>query len=502
MTHSILLTTAQMVAAEQATISGGTASIELMERAGAAVAQSITAQNSPAKASIVCGQGNNGGDGFVVARILAQAGWTVELGLVGSRADLSGDAAVVAEKFESGGGTIKGVEPSLFEGTAVIIDALFGTGLSRPIEGDAAKAVERMNGCPAPKVAIDIPSGVNADTGLVQGPAVQAVKTITFFRRKPGHVLFPGRFLSGGVEVADIGISDEVLASIRPKFAVNDPQIWGNAFRRPNFLSHKYSRGAVAVFSGHRFETGAARLSAIGALRIGAGLVTIASPSNAADENAAHSTAVMVRRIDTPEHVAAFLGDPRFKAAVIGPGAGVSAETAAKVLTILKSSSSAVLDADALTSFESSATPLFDALRAEDIITPHGGEFGRLFTGLIETPDARLSATIAASEKTGAVVVLKGADTVIAAPDGRAAVNVNAPPDLATAGSGDVLAGFIAGLKAQGMSAFEAACCGVWVHGACGQAAGPGLISEDLPDAVPSVLRSLLSPPPAPQAQS
>ena len=489
---SILLSAGEMKRAEEIAIEGGIASTALMEKAGEGVASVIMRGWDKRPVAIACGPGNNGGDGFVIARKLKEAGWTVRVGLLGDRAALKGDAASMADLFD---GEVEVLAPALFEGAEVIVDAIFGTGLARPVEGDILKVIEAMNTHPAPTVAVDVPSGVDVDSGAILGAAAQSVRTVTFFLKKPGHVLFPGRAFCGTVDVVDIGIKPEVLKDIQPKTVENHPQYWGGMFRRPSFQSHKYTRGAVAAFTGPRFATGAARLSAMGALRVGAGLVTLVSSNRAAEENAHHSTAIMVRIAETPEHVAAFLSDPRFTSAVIGPGAGVGEETAAKVLTILKSNAAAILDADALTSFEGTAETLFDALRKDDVITPHGGEFMRLFGGLIEEPKARLSAARAAAAKAGCMVVLKGADTVVAAPDGRASINTNAPPDLATAGSGDVLAGFIAGLRAQGMPGFEAASAGVWLHGACGQAAGPGLTAEDLPAALPGVYRQLFLPP-------
>jgi len=489
---SILLSAEEMKRAEDFAIKDGVASAGLMEKAGEGVASVIMRGWDKRPVAVACGPGNNGGDGFVVARLLKNAGWAVRVGLFGDRAALKGDAATMAKLYD---GDIEVLSPAVFDGAEVIVDAIFGTGLSRPIEGDAAIIIEAINGHQAPKVAVDIPSGINSDSGAAMGAAVQAVRTVTFFLKKPGHVLFPGRAFCGGVDIVDIGIKPDALKDIQPKTVENHPQYWGAVFPRPSFQSHKYMRGAVAAFTGPRFATGAGRLAAMSALRSGAGLVTLVSPVSAAEENASHATALMVRLAETPENATALLADPRFTSAVIGPGAGVGEETAAKVLSILKSNTAAVLDADALTSFEGAGEALFDALRKDDVITPHGGEFMRLFGGLIEEPKARLSAARAAAEKAGCVVVLKGADTVVAAPDGRASINTNAPPDLATAGSGDVLAGFIAGLRAQGMPGFEAASAGVWLHGACGQAVGPGLIAEDLAAALPGVYRALFLPP-------
>jgi NAD(P)H-hydrate epimerase len=345
-------------------------------------------------------------------------------------------------------------------------------------------------------LAVDIPSGVSADTGAVMGAAVQANRTIAFHARKPGHLLFPGRALAGAIDIADIGIADEATAAAGAKTFENHPALWGGLFPRPQWAGHKYARGAVMGLSGGPLNTGAIRLAGEGALRAGAGLVTVLSPPDAAPVHAAHLTAIMLRVADSGDHVSAHLADAeRIRMCVIaGPAMSVGEATREKILAVLSSKAGAVLDADALTSFADAPAQLFSALRPDDVLTPHTGEFARLFPEQAKL-DGKLAMARAASAKAGCIVVLKGADTVIAAPDGRALINANAPPDLATAGAGDVLAGFIAGLKAQGMDGFGAAAAGVWLHGACGQAAGPGLIAEDLPRALPSVLRQLFAPP-------
>ena len=489
----IVLSGDEMRAAEAAAIAGGTASAALMETAGAKCAETVMRGWTKRPVAVVCGPGNNGGDGFVAARILKEARWPVKVGLISERAALKGDAALMAGLFE---GEAEAFSPALLSGAGLIVDAIFGTGLARDVEGEAKAAVEAMNASPAPVLSIDIPSGVNADTGAVMGVAVRASRTVTFHARKPGHLLFPGRALCGAVDTVDIGISDDATAATGAKTYENHPALWGGLFPRPQWGGHKYHRGAVMALSGGPLNTGAIRLAAEGALRAGAGLVTVLSPSEAAPVHAAHLTAIMLRPCDTADHVAAHLADAeRIRICVVaGPALGVGDATRAKVLAILASKAGAALDADALTSFAEEPAALFSALRPDDVLTPHTGEFARLFPEEAKL-DGKLTVARAASAKAGCIIVLKGADTVIAAPDGRALINANAPPDLATAGAGDVLAGFIAGLKAQGMDGFGAAAAGVWLHGACGQAAGPGLIAEDLPRALPSVLRQLLNPP-------
>lgn len=465
----------------------------MMEAAGAAAANFIIRSIAPAPAVILCGPGNNGGDGFVVARKLKEAGWTVRAGLYGERQNLKGDAALMANLYE---GAVEPLTPFLLDGAGVIVDALFGTGLQRAIDGALRDAVAAANASPAPIFAIDLPSGVDADSGAVLGAAIQAAATVTFIAKKPGHFLYPGRALCGQVALADIGVRDEWVAGVQPATYENHPALWGRSWRRPTFLTHKYDRGHAAIVSGPRLRTGAARLAARAALRAGAGLATVLSPEDAAVENATQLTAVMVREADNAAAIGEILSDKRFTVALIGPGAGVGDATKESVLAILRSTAAGVLDADALTSFENDPASLFAALRPDDVLTPHAGEFVRLFPRSKDQP--RLAAARAAAAAAKAVVVLKGADTIIAAPDGRAIINANAPFELATAGAGDVLAGFIAGMRAQGMPGFDAAAAGVWLHGAAAQVAGPGLIAEDLPEALPQVLRALFTPPAPP----
>lgn len=493
MTGPVLLTAAEMGRADRLAVDSGVASAALMERAGAGVAEVAMRAWDKRPVAVLCGPGNNGGDGFVAARRLKEAGWPVRVGLLGETAKLRGDAKLMAGKYD---GSVEALTPALIEGSGLIIDALFGTGLARPLDGAASAIVNAVNAGKAPVLAVDLPSGVNADTGAVMGAAIAATRTVTFFLKKPAHALFPGRALCGAIDVIDIGIPLSTLDEIAPMTFENHPAVWARSLRRPGYAAHKYSRGAAAVVSGGRLRTGAARLAARAALRIGAGVVTVLSPSEAAAENAAHLTAIMLREADDGRAVATLLADGRYGAALIGPGAGIGEATREKTLAVLASGAAAVLDADALTSFESHPKALFAALRPIDVLTPHAGEFARIFSGIDMNSSGRLEAARRAAARAGAVVVLKGADSVIAAPDGRAAINVNAPPDLATAGSGDVLAGLIAGLLAQGASAFEAAAAGTWLHGAAGQAAGPGLIAEDLTEALPTVLRTLFAPSP------
>ncbi len=489
-----LLTNAEMSEADRRTIASGVSGEALMENAGAAVAEAVMARHPPgSRVAVVAGTGNNGGDGFVAARRLQHAGYRVTVHLIGRSDAIKGDAAAAARQWQ--GPTATGA--SDLAGAHVIVDALFGAGLDRPVAGDALAAIMAMNGAGAPVVAVDLPSGINGTTGAVLGSAVNASRTVTFFRKKPGHLLLPGRNHCGQVQLAQIGIPDDVLASIRPAACENGPTLWGDKFPVPTAQGHKYSRGHAVVVSGGRAHTGAARLAALAALRGGAGLVTLATPRDALDINAAANLAVMVRPIDAVTEFAAMLSDPRFNAVAIGPGAGVGPHTREVTLTALAGPRSVVIDADALTSFADHAELLFAALNKSRsaVLTPHSGEFHRLFGKSLKTDPAasvsKLSAAKATAKIAGAIVVYKGADTVVAAPDGRAAINANAPPWLATAGTGDVLAGLITGLAAQGMPPFEAAAAAVWIHGEAAAAAGPGMISEDLAPRFGEVYRRL-----------
>jgi ADP-dependent NAD(P)H-hydrate dehydratase / NAD(P)H-hydrate epimerase len=490
-----LLSNSEMAEADRLAIASGISGASLMANAGRAVADAVAARHPlGTRIVVVAGPGNNGGDGFVVARRLSERGYPVRVLFLGERDRLKGDAADAAKAWT---GTTERASADSLLGAQVIVDALFGAGLDRAVEGEARALIEAINAHTASVIAVDLPSGINGSSGAVMAAAVTAAETVTFFRRKPGHVLLPGRQKCGRVTVADIGIPASVLAAIKPHTFVNAPALWRDRFPLPRLEGHKYSRGHALVLSGGLSSTGAARLAARAALRAGAGLVTLATPREALVVNAVASLSVMVRPCDGVAEFSGLLADRRINAVVVGPGGGTGPQMAELVLAALAGDRAAVLDADALTSFVDDPNRLFTALRRHDesfaVLTPHDGEFSCLFNGK-EQKDAvkqKLKETLAASHEAGAVVVRKGADTVIAAPDGRAAISENAPPWLATAGSGDVLAGLIGGLRAQGMPAFEAACAGVWLHGECGSEAGPGLIADDLPECLPPVYRRL-----------
>ncbi|MTW16506.1 NAD(P)H-hydrate dehydratase [Rhodoplanes serenus] len=499
-----LLTTAEMGRADRSTIESGTPGIVLMENAGRAVAEAVMRRHPPgSRVVVLAGPGNNGGDGFVAARRLAAVGFRVTLLLAGAPERLKGDAAEAAHRWA---GLTQPATPEAFAAARphVIVDALFGAGLDRPVEGVPRALIDAVNAARADGaavVAVDLPSGVNGTTGAVMGAAIEADESVTFFRAKPGHWLLPGRLHRGRLTIADIGIPDAVLATVQPRCILVGPELVRASLPVPSLAGHKYDRGHVVVVSGGGHTTGAARLAARAALRVGAGLVTLASPADAVAVNAAANVAVMVRQTDAAEGLATLLEDRRFNAVALGPGLGVGAATRDLVGSALAGCRAVVLDADALTSFVDDPEALFTALRARPpgttVLTPHDGEFSRLFDQLPEIHEApsKLDRVRAAARRTGGVVLLKGADTTIADLDGCAAINANAPAHLATAGAGDVLTGLVAGLLAQGLGAFTAAATAAWLHGEAARLVGPGLIAEDLSEVMPSLLARLIEPP-------
>ncbi|NDV88176.1 NAD(P)H-hydrate dehydratase [Aurantimonas aggregata] len=486
----ILLSPREMAEADRLTIEGGDSGTALMARAGMAVAKVAVADFPDARRiAVLAGPGNNGGDAYVVAQLLREAGREVRLyGLV-DPARLSGDAAAAASAWGVATLPLEAFDPT---DAGLVIDGLFGAGLARPVEGIAAAAIDRLNAAATPVIAIDLPSGVSGESGKALGAAVCADLTVTFFRRKPGHLLEPGRSLCGRTIVADIGIGPAVLDRIAPQTFANEPDLWLSDYRSPADAGHKYDRGHAVVFSGGPSQTGAARLAALAALRGGAGLVTLFAPASAMMVNAMHLTAVMLKRCNDADELATLIEDARFNAFVLGPGFGVGETARSFATAILEKGRRLVLDADGISSFREAPDALFAAAGegarlqgpAEPLLllTPHEGEFKRLFPDIAaDCSLSKLDRARAAARRAGAIVVLKGRDTVIAAPDGRAAINANGTPWLATAGTGDVLAGIVAAQLAQGMPSFAAACVGVWMHGRVAELFGPGLISEDLP---------------------
>lgn len=492
-----LLTLDEMAEADRLTIAAGPVDgIGLMRRAGGTVADHVLKRFPDARAvHVLCGPGNNGGDGYVVARLLADSGVAVRVFATGAPRSGS-DAALAAAECSVRVEPLAAFAP---ETGAIVVDALYGAGLSKPLDGEVVQAIARTAAAGVPVIAVDLPSGVSGASGDVLGSAFQATLTVTFARKKPGHLLYPGRAQCGEIVVADIGITDATVAATAARCFENDPAWWRPHFPSPANDAHKYSRGHVGVFSGGPSATGAARLSAMAAARAGAGAVTVLSPSVALAANAAHLTSIILRRSDTLADALAFLGARKPEVLVYGPGLGPEPEIGRFALELMSVAEgrfgALVLDADGITSLSHRRAAFFEARKRPAqalVLTPHHGEFGRLFPEIAADASlSKLERARAAAAKANAIIIYKGPDTVIAAPDGRAAINANGTPLLATAGSGDVLSGIVAALLAQGMPAFEAASAAVWMHAEAARRFGPGLIAEDLPQALREVMAAL-----------
>ena len=486
-----ILSTAQMGEADRITISdlekNGGSGADLMEAAGLSVVREITKNCNGSKVLVLCGPGNNGGDGFVIARLLKEAAWKVDIALLGEIKNLTGDAKKMSLSWD---GTVLPLDEEAIGDHDVIIDAVFGTGLSKDINGELGVVLNNTNQSNAYKIAVDIPSGVKGDTGEVLGTAFKADMTVTFCRPKLGHFLFPGKAFCGEVIVTDIGISERTIKDTDPHIFHNHPDLWLDKLPRPTSNYHKYNRGHAVVVSGDMIHTGASRLAAKAALRVGAGLVSVSSPSDALSTHAAHLTSVMIKR---RSEIISDLEDDRSNAWCIGPAAGVDITTRKNVLEIIRAGKKVVVDADAITVFGEGPLELFEAINANEksqcVLTPHVGEFAKLFPYLHKLD--KITATQNAAKLAGAVIIYKGPDTVIASPDGQIVISTNGPATLATAGSGDVLSGLITGLLAQEMPIFEAACAANWIHGECAIDFGYGLISEDLIEKIPKILSQL-----------
>lgn len=485
-THSFLLTPEAMARVDAAAAASGQDSFGLMIRAGEAVAAAALRHYPEALRFVVlCGPGNNGGDGYVCADALTRTGANVAVFHLGDPLRLKGDASLARNGFAGSSSDIATYAPVPGD---VVVDALFGAGLARDVAPEVEALIRRVTDARLPVIAIDLPSGLDGLTGQVRGAAFQATHTVTFMARKPGHVLLPGRTLCGALEVFDIGIPWRHVTAEAGSLRVNGPELWQASHRALQAEDHKYRRGHLTVFSGPETATGAARLSAMAGLKAGAGLVTIASPGAALAANAVHLTAIMLASLDTAADLDLYLQDARRQSFVLGPGFGDPEKARAFAIRLGHAGRRLVLDADGITAFRQDRGLLTAAFAADAprlVVTPHEGEFARLFPEIAEdAAGGKPQRALAAASALGAVVVYKGADTVIAAPDGRTAIEEQAPPSLATAGSGDVLAGIIGALLAQGLPAFEAACAAVHMHGQAALRAGAGLTAEDLVRAV------------------
>lgn len=497
MTHE-LLTPEQMGEADALTIARGTPGKVLMERAGQGVASRAMAMAHYPGANILvlCGPGNNGGDGYVAARLLAQADYNVTVLALGDTSQLTGDAAWAFQTWQ--GPTHQDAD---FRNQVLIIDALFGAGLARPLEGRAAELVERANKAACPILAVDLPSGVDGRTGKAHGSAIEAKHSITFHRLKPGHALYPGRGLCGQIEVVDIGI--DPTATVETGYVA---QLTGGylsaALGTVAADANKFDKGHALVVCGPPEKAGAGFLAATAALRVGAGLTTLAAPKTVMDGSIGRHPSLMRARCEVVADLARLLSNPKLSSCLLGPGLPPDETTRQMVYAALASPVALVLDAGALSAFTGMADQLFEqicARNAPTILTPHQGEFARLF-GPMDPVLSKLEKAQAAAMQSGAMLVLKGADSVIAHPNGRpdcTYINGNAPPWLATAGSGDVLAGILTGLLAKPQHTPDpvhlarTTALGVWLHGRAGQVAGTGMIASDLESGLRGVLNNL-----------
>lgn len=487
-----LLTPSEMCFADKLTIKNGLSGITLMENAGHAIASVVQKKfPSAGKILVICGTGNNGGDGFVAARLLQDAGLTVKFYICGDITTIRGDAELALAKLSKDNLLTNIADLQEYD---LLIDALLGAGLDRDVTGSIADLINLINESGKPVVSIDLPSGIDGASGLVRGAAIKANASVTFFRYKPGHFLMPGREYCGELHLHQIGIESSVLEKIDVLAVRNIMDIWVGQFPRINQSTHKYNRGHTLVISGPVETAGAARLAAMTALRSGSGLVTVAASSEQLMAHASHLTSVMLRRADSISDMDAILEDCRINCVVLGPGLPPHQKTADLVQVVLSFKRLAVLDAGALSCFVDDPEILYEAIKKNGrdvVLTPHEGEFVRLFPYESCSP-SKIERARQAASSSGAIIVLKGSDTVIASPDGRISVSSNAPPWLATAGSGDVLAGMVAGLLAQGMPAFEAACAANWFHGEAANILGPAMISSDLDEGLRLVLKNFI----------
>ena len=482
--HQTIITPVEMSAIDREAAQSGIDSFSLMTSAGMAVsAAALRLYPQALRFAVLCGPGNNGGDGYIAAAALLGSGAEVVVHALGDSAHLKGDAALAYAQWGRNVEPLQAYRPKAGD---VVIDALFGAGLSRAVPGDVALAMQAVTQALLPVIAVDLPSGLDGRTGQVLGESFRASHTVTFMARKPGHLLMPGRSLCGRMEVCDIGIPQRILLSHASGLCENGPHLWAAVTQTLDPSAHKYKRGHLAIFSGGPLSTGAARLSAMAGLKAGAGLVTLASTSAALDTNAAHLTAIMLKEIEDAADLSHWIADKRINTFVLGPGFGDLEK--ARRYALMLCERSLVLDADGITAFKDDPALLFNAFAGGGtrlVMTPHEGEFARLFADIAADPAlSKVDRAVMAAKRSHAVIVYKGADTVIASPDGRAAINTNAPPWLATAGSGDTLSGIIGAHLAQGMPAFEAAASGVWRHGRAGMKAGEGLTADDLAAAI------------------
>ena len=485
-----IFTSYEMTAADQLTIKNGISSQSLMHNAGEAVLKNLPLDHN-GKVLIICGPGNNGGDGYVVAGLLSNLGVTVEVVSLEFGKIPSKDNQFYKNKLDQ---LIFKKKPSDLSNYEYVVDALFGMGLSRNLSDEINDLINDINSADLDVYSIDVPTGINSDTGEVHGTAFKSKKTVTFFNKKLCHYLLPGRQYCGEIVVEDIGISKNVIKKIMPKIKKNEPSLWIDQFPFPISSDHKYSRGLLVINTGPKYQTGAARLAGRSALRVGAGAVTMVCDEETAEILEPQISVELLSVIKEKNDFQKLLKDKRVSSVLVGPGNGVNDETKARTLMALAFVDNCVIDADAITCFENNPTELFIDTYPHTILTPHEGEFKRLFGEDIASTNDRVLRCIEAAKLAGSIVLLKGSDTVIASPDGNVIINSSEAPYLATAGSGDVLAGIIASLVGENkMKAFDAACAGAYIHSKLGEMIGPGLIAEDLIDNIPLMIKKLHS---------
>lgn len=474
-----LLSVKEMYLADQITTQKGTSGLQLMETAGEAVTKEIVLRWPKCKVVVLCGPGNNGGDGFVVARLLQDAGWPVRILLRGDKENLPADAKTNAERWDD---IVYPLKVHNMGQPDLIIDALFGAGLVREISGEIAGIIQTVNALATPVVAIDIPSGVHADSGQILGTAIKANLCVTFCRAKTGHYLIPGRGQSDELIVSDIGIDHTTIDHISPKaFLITNAYIKSH-FPWPRLDGHKYQRGHGVVIGGTQMS-GAARLGAVCARRVGAGLITIACEKKVQSIYQQSEAGNLV----SSEDIQTLLKDPRKNAVLVGPGLGLDEKHKTLIYDLIASEKNLILDADALTFLSQMGEIEKIDRKGSTLLTPHEGEFLRLFPHI---NGSKIERVRAASVQSNCTILLKGPDTLIAQPDGKTSINSTGTPWLATAGSGDCLAGICLGLMAQGLTGFDAATLSAWLHGTCAEQRGAGLIAEDIQDMLPLVLQS------------
>ena len=482
-----ILTNEEMNEADQMTIASGISSIQLMENAGKAVFKNVPTKNID-KVLLLIGPGNNGGDGFVVARLLKEIGISIDIYFF-NNGKISHDCEINKNKIDSQNII---TEIKDYSNYTYVIDALFGSGFTRKIPDTLEMILSKIKMYQIPVYAIDIPSGINGNSSTVNGDCLKCVKTVTFFNKKKCHYLYPGKEFCGEVIVEDIGIKTDIFKKMNPKIKNNIPELWINNFPFPTSLDHKYSRGLLIINCGPIYKTGAARLAGRSAMRVGAGAVKLICDDEAAKVLEPQISVELISVVKEKNEIQQIFKDRKVSSILVGPGNGINNETKSRTLLALAFVKHVVIDADAITCFEKNPKELFIDTYPHTILTPHEGEFRRLFGDEIASIEDKVIKTVEASKLAGSIVVLKGSDTIIANSEGQAVINSSEAPYLATAGSGDVLAGIIASLVGDNkMNAFDAACAGTWIHSKLGELIGPGLIAEDLIDNIPLIIKKL-----------